>query len=147
VFTTANPVATMDLLSGGRVLFGVGAGWHPEELANSGVPYRQRYAVLRERVLALRELWSNENAEYHGEFVEFDPVHAHPKPHQDPHPPIITGFEGPNGMKMTIEWSDGWCPTTGALSGEGSLPAFAEKVRTVRAHLEEAGRDPTTYPV
>ncbi len=146
VMTTAKSIATLDILSGGRVLYGVGTGWHPEELSNNGVVFKERYEVLREKVLAMQELWTNEKAEFHGKYVNFDPVYAYPKPYTRPRPPIIAGFEGPKGMKMMIEWSDGWCPTSGSLSGRAGS-TFAEKVHTVRRHLEEAGRDPATYPI
>jgi probable F420-dependent oxidoreductase len=146
VMTTAKSIATLDILSGGRVLFGVGTGWHPEELANNGVVFGERYEVLREKVLAMQELWTNEHAEFHGKYVNFDPVYAYPRPLSIPRPPVIAGFEGPKGMKMMIEWSDGWCPTSGSLSGR-SGSSFAERVRTVRGHLEVAGRDPATYPI
>ncbi len=144
VMTTAKSVATLDILSGGRVLFGVGTGWHPEELANNGVAFGERYEVLREKVLAMQALWSDEEAEFHGKYVDFDPVYAYPHPPR--RPPVIAGFEGPKGMKMMIEWSDGWCPTSGSLSGRAGS-TFAEKVDTVRSHLEEAGRDPASYPI
>ena len=89
--TLAKEVATLDMLSNGRFIFGIGAGWNAEEMANHGTPFKRRWTVLRERVEAMKTIWANEEAEYHGEFVDFDSMVSFPKPTQKPHPPIIMG--------------------------------------------------------
>ncbi len=92
---TAKEVASLDRLSGGRFLFGIGGGWNAEEMENHGTEFKKRWRVLRERVAAMREIWTKEEAEFHGEFVNFDRIWSHPKPAQKPHPPIIMGGDGP----------------------------------------------------
>src|SRR2546423_7894853 len=93
--TLAKEVASLDLLSGGRFLFGIGGGWNAEEMANHGTAFRQRWRVLRERVLAMKEIWTKEEAEFHGQYVHFDKLWSYPKPVQQPHPPILMGGYGP----------------------------------------------------
>src|SRR5881398_3208480 len=92
--TTAKEVATLDLLSGGRVLFGIGGGWNREEMENHGTDPTRRFAVMRERMLAMREIWTKDEAEYHGTFVDFDPIWSWPKPVQRPHPPVLVAGNG-----------------------------------------------------
>ena len=91
---TAKAVASLDGLSGGRVLFGVGAGWNREEMRNHGTDPRRRFARMRERVEAMKAIWTQDEAEYHGEFVDFDPIWCWPKPAQQPHPPVLVGGTG-----------------------------------------------------
>jgi probable F420-dependent oxidoreductase len=139
--TTAKAISSLDYLSGGRVIFGVGAGWHAVEMANHGTVFKQRYALLRERVLAIRAIWANDQAEYSGKYVNIARIWTHPRPVQQPHPPIIAGFDGPTAIQRMIEWSDGWCPT------QLSLPDLPQKIETVRGYLRDAGRDPLAYPI
>ncbi len=133
---TAKEVASLDQLSGGRFLFGIGGGWNAEEMANHGTGFKQRWRVLRERVLAMKEIWTQEEAAFHGEFVNFDKVWSHPKPAQKPHPPILMGGDGPTTFDRVIEFCNGWIPIGGR-----SL-SIQEKIRTLRQRAEAAGRDP-----
>jgi probable F420-dependent oxidoreductase len=136
LFDLAKTVATLDVLSGGRVLVGVGVGWNQEELANHRpVPWSRRYGALAECVGALRALWTDDDAEFHGEHFDFDPVWSFPKPLQRPHPPILCGMGGRLGTTHTVAWADGWMPMDIAL---GDVPRRIAKVRAVAA---EAGRD------
>jgi probable F420-dependent oxidoreductase len=104
----AKAVATLDYLSGGRVLFGVGGGWNREEMANHGTPFEQRWKILRERVAALKAIWTEDEASFHGEFVDFDPIWCYPKPVQKPHPPIYLGAVSKAGLKRVVDYCDGW---------------------------------------
>jgi probable F420-dependent oxidoreductase len=106
----AKQIATLDRLSGGRVIFGAGAGWAREEMANHGVDPAARWAVLREKVLALKAIWTHEQAEFHGDHVSFDPIWQWPKPLQSPHPPVLLGLDGPSALKSVVEYGDGWMP-------------------------------------
>ena len=116
----AKEVATVDQLSNGRLLFGIGGGWNAEEMENHGTPFKKRWKVLRERIEAMKEIWANDEAEYHGEFTNFDKIWSYPKPAQKPHPPILLGtFNG--GLKRVVKllrrlgpcWLQSWqcCPT------------------------------------
>ncbi len=139
--TTAKEVASLDRLSGGRFLFGIGGGWNAEEMEDHGTDFKKRWRVLRERVLAMKEIWTKEEAEFHGEFVNFDRMWAHPKPAQKPHPPIVMGGDGPTTFDRIAEFGDGWMP----IGRPGQNPV--EKIGMLRARLEKAGRDPKTVPV
>jgi probable F420-dependent oxidoreductase len=130
--TTAKEVATLDLLSGGRFLFGVGGGWNREEMENHGTDPRTRFALMRERVLAMREIWTHDEAEYHGRFVNFDPVWSWPKPVQQPLP-VYVGGNAENAMQRVIEYGDGWLPMPGRSRLADQVPVF-------RRLCEEAGR-------
>ena len=134
--TTAKEVASLDQLSGGRFLFGIGGGWNAEEMENHGTPFKKRWRVLRERILAMKEIWTKEEAGFHGEFVNFDKIWSHPKPAQKPHPPILMGGDGPTTFDRVIEFCDGWMPI-GVRS-----PNILEKIATLRQRAQEAGRDP-----
>jgi probable F420-dependent oxidoreductase len=139
--TTAKEVASLDQLSGGRFLFGIGGGWNADEMENHGTPFKKRWRVLRERVLAMKEIWAQDEAEFHGEFVNFDKIWAYPKPSQKPHPPILMGGDGPTTFERVIEFCDGWIPI-GARSR--NLP---EKIASLREQARAAGRDPKTISV
>ncbi len=106
----AKQVASLDLISDGRVLLGIGAGWNAEEMANHGVAYTQRWAIVRERVLAMRQIWTMEEAEFHGEFVDFDPLWAYPKPRQDGGPKILLGASSKWAYARIADYADGWMP-------------------------------------
>jgi probable F420-dependent oxidoreductase len=140
----AKEVASLDRLSNGRFLFGIGGGWNAEEMENHGTNFRRRWRLLRERILAMKEIWANDEAEYHGEFVDFDKIWSYPKPVQQPHPPIIMGGDGATTFDRVIEYCDGWMPIGGRPSQGPSLP---EKIAMLRRQAEEAGRDPASISV
>src|SRR5436305_1302593 len=102
----AKHVASLDYLSGGRFIFGIGGGWNAEEMANHGTDFKKRWRVLRERVLAMKEIWTKEEAEFHGEFVNFDKIWCSPKPVQKPHPPIFMGGDGETTFDRVAEFCD-----------------------------------------
>ena len=108
--TTAKEVASLDFLSGGRFDFGVGGGWNREEMRNHGTDPRKRFAVMRERILAMKEIWTKDEPEFHGEYVDFDPLWAWPKPVQDPHPPVLVGGLGKTVLERVLEYGDEWMP-------------------------------------
>jgi len=132
----AKSVASLDQLSGGRVVFGIGGGWNVEEMENHGAQYKTRFKVMRERVLAMKALWTQEEASFHGEFVNFDPVWSWPKPKQRPHPPILLGGESDYTLRRIVEYCDGWIPRPVA----GFTPTDA--VARLRRMAESKGRDP-----
>lgn len=138
---TAKSVASLDLLSGGRFILGVGAGWNAEEMENHGTRYETRFRVMRERVLAMKALWTQEEAEFHGEFVNFDPVWMYPKPAQRPHPPILLGGETDHTLRRIAEFGDGWFPR--AMRGFDVVGGIARMNRIAEA----AGRDPASLSV
>jgi probable F420-dependent oxidoreductase len=107
---TAKEVATLDHLSGGRFLFGVGAGWNREEMRDHGTDPRRRFSLMRERVEAMKAIWTQDEAEYHGEFVDFDPIWSWPKPAQDPHPPVLVGGSGDKVLDRVLAYGDEWFP-------------------------------------
>jgi probable F420-dependent oxidoreductase len=132
--TLAKEVATLDYLSDGRFLFGIGAGWNREEMANHGTNPRTRLAVLRERVLAMKAIWTQEAAEFHGEHVDFDHIFQWPKPVQRPHPPILLGGTGPSVLERALEYADGWFPNP--RNGDPALveERIAELARLASEH-------------
>src|SRR5689334_3634137 len=107
---TAKEVASVDHLSGGRLEFGVGAGWNREEMANHGTDPRKRMAVMRERVEAMKAIWTQEEASYSGEHVSFERIWSHPKPVQRPHPPVLVGGAGPTVLDRVLAYGDAWFP-------------------------------------
>ena len=134
----AKAVASLDHLSGGRFLFGIGGGWNREEMANHGTAFETRWKLVRERVEAMKAIWKEEEAEYHGEFVSFDPILAWPKPVQAPHPPIILGGNAPNTLKRVVRYADGWMPNRGEVLG---------RIPELQRLAEEAGRGPIPVTV
>jgi len=140
--TTAKEVATLDLLSGGRFLFGVGGGWNREEMENHGTDPATRFAVLRERILAMKEIWANDEAEFHGKHVDFDRLWAWPKPIQQPHPPVLVAGNGPGTLDRVVEYGDGWIP----IPGRGAVTLSEGTVR-LRKLAEERGRPPIPVTV
>ena len=105
--TLAKQVASLDVLSGGRFLFGIGGGWNAEEMENHGTAFKTRFRLLRERVLAMKEIWTKDAAAFHGEFVSFDPIWSWPKPAQTPHPPILLGGESGYTLQRVVDFCDG----------------------------------------
>jgi probable F420-dependent oxidoreductase len=139
--TTAKEVASLDMLSNGRFIFGIGGGWNAEEMENHGTDFKKRWRVMRERILAMKEIWAREEAEFHGELVNFDKIWSYPKPVQKPHPPILMGGDGPKTFDRVVEFCDGWVPI-GVRS-----PNLTEKVAELRRRAEAAGRDPNSISV
>jgi probable F420-dependent oxidoreductase len=140
--TTAKEVASLDLLSNGRFLFGIGGGWNAEEMENHGTVFKTRWRLLRERVLAMKAILTEDEAEYHGEFVRFDRIWSWPKPVQKPHPPILMGGYGPTTFDRVIEFCDSWMPIAPRV-GSG----LREKIATLGERAKGAGRDPRTIGV
>ena len=115
--TTAKEVASLDMLSNGRTILGIGAGWNQEEMENHGSDYKHRWKILREKVLAMKEIWTKEEASFHGEFVSFDPIWSWPKPIQDGGPPIWIGANSKWVFDRVADYADGWLPISGLGSG------------------------------
>jgi probable F420-dependent oxidoreductase len=137
---TAKEVASVDHISNGRFLFGVGAGWNREEMADHGTDFGTRFKLMRERVEAMKAIWTQDDAEYHGELVDFGPMWCWPKPIQKPHPPVLLGGSGPGVLKRVVAYADGWMPNRG--NDLARIPELQELARA-------AGRRPipvTTYP-
>ena len=138
---TAKSAASLDLLSGGRFIFAIGGGWNVEEMENHGARYDTRFKVMRERMLAIKAIWTQEQAEFHGEFVDFDPIWLYPKPKQRPHPPILLGGETDHTLKRVVEFCDGWFPRPRG--------GWEPKSAVARLHkaAADAGRDPATLSI
>ncbi|MGH3329259.1 MAG: LLM class F420-dependent oxidoreductase [Streptomycetales bacterium] len=134
--TTAKEVASLDQLSHGRAVFGVGAGWRLEEMRNHGTDPATRMRLLGERVAAIKAIWANEEAEFHGRHVDFGPIRQWPKPVQRPHPPVVFGGEGPAAIRLLLEQGDGWLPR--AMVGPDRL---REQIADVGRRARERGRD------
>ena len=137
---TAKEVASVDHLSNGRFLFGVGAGWNREEMADHGTEFDTRFKLMRERVEAMKAIWTQDESEYHGEMVDFGPMWCWPKPIQKPHPPVLLGGSGPSVLKRVVAYADGWMPNRG-----DDLARIPELQKLAR----EAGRERipvTLYP-
>lgn len=140
VFDLAKTVATLDHHTGGRFELGVGVGWNEEELANHrALPWAARYRALEECIGALRALWSDERAEFHGSFFDFDPVWSLPKPLRPHGPPVVCGMSGRLGTGHAVRWGDGWMPMDLAL-GDVAGGAIAKKLARFRAQAADAGR-------
>jgi probable F420-dependent oxidoreductase len=131
----AKEVASLDLLSGGRFLFGVGGGWLREEIANHGTDPRTRWKLFGERIEAMSTIWANDEAEYHGKYVNFDPIWSWPKPVQKPRPPILLGGDVPAAMQRVIDYADEWMPHP----NRGELP-LAGRIAAFHQLSEAAGR-------
>jgi len=117
------------------MLFGVGAGWNLEEMANHGTDPKRRFALLRERVEACKEIWTEEEASYHGEFVDFDRIVCRPAPLQEPHPPVLIGGNGPTVHERVLAYGDGWFPNR--IPPDDAMIARVEELQRLG---EEAGR-------
>ena len=138
---TAKSVASLDMMSNGRLIFGIGGGWNVEEMEDHGVQYKTRFAQMREHVLAMKALWTEEEATFHGEFVNFDAAWAYPKPVQNPHPPVILGGETDYTLRRIVEYGDGWLPR--ARNGFDAK----ENLDRLARIAEEGGRDPSDLSV
>jgi probable F420-dependent oxidoreductase len=139
--TLAKEVATIDLISNGRFIFGIGAGWLAEEMENHGTAFKTRWELMRERVEAMKVIWRDENAAYHGKFVDFDAIWSYPKPTQKPHPPIWMGGHGPKVLARVAQYCDGWMPIS------FQAPKMAEDLAELRRLTAEAGRDPKSISI
>jgi probable F420-dependent oxidoreductase len=139
---TAKVVSTIDQLSQGRFLFGVGNGWNQDEIENHGTAFESRHKLARERMEAMKTIWTEEEPEYHGEFVNFDKMKQWPKPFQKPHPPIIVGGAFPYAARRAVRYGDGWIPRDDWLDRDG-----IEVLDKFRAMAKEAGRDPASLSV
>jgi probable F420-dependent oxidoreductase len=137
----AKETATLDLISKGRLIFGVGAGWLESEMADHGVGYRTRFQLLKEQLRALKVIWTTEESEYHGRFVNFDQMRAFPKPYQRPGPPMIMGGAGEKSLEIAAEECDGWAPWL------MEWPKAKEAIRELRRRAASNGRDPGSLEI
>lgn len=133
----AREASTLDFQSGGRLLLGIGAGWNREEMANHGADFSSRFRKMREQALALKSIWTEDQAEFHGEIIDFDPIQMWPKPVQQPRLPILVGGEGPTVVERVLDYGDGWIPN--------DHPELPERATELRWRLEDTGR--TQLPV
>ena len=136
----AKQTASLDLLSNGRLIFGIGAGWNREEMANHGTDFSTRWKLMRERAEAIKAIWTTDPAEYHGDMVDFGPIWSYPKPVQKPHPPIVLGGSGPKILERVVRYADGWMPNRGDVLA---------RIPELQTMAKEAGRGPipvTYYP-
>jgi probable F420-dependent oxidoreductase len=140
---TAKLVASIDQVSGGRFVFGVGNGWNQDEMENHGTVFGSRHKLARERVEAMKAIWRQEAAEYHGEFVDFGPMAAWPKPVQKPHPPILVGGAFPYSARRAVRYGDGWMPQ---VTSSDKAP-LSEVIPRFRQMAAEAGRDPAALRI
>ena len=131
---TAKEVASLDHLSGGRFLFGVGAGWNREEMENQGTDPHTRFSLMAERIEAMKAIWTQEEAEFRGEHVSFDPIWSWPKPLQEPHPPVLVGGNGQKVIDRVLRFGDEWMPNV------GRDPGIVDRVAELRERAQEAGR-------
>jgi probable F420-dependent oxidoreductase len=133
---TAKEVATIDRLSGGRFQFGVGAGWNREEMENHGTDYKTRFTRMRESVEAMKKIWTEDEAEYHGKLVDFDPIWCWPKPAQTPHPPVLVGGLGEKVLDRVVAYGDAWIPNR-----VKSPEDLGERIAELQRRAEAAGRE------
>jgi probable F420-dependent oxidoreductase len=133
---TAKEAATIDQLSGGRFMFGVGAGWNREEMENHGTDYRTRFTRMRESVEAIKAIWTEDEAEYHGKIVDFDPIWCWPKPVQKPHPPVLVGGLGEKVLDRVVQYGDEWIPNRVKSPEE-----LGERIAELQRRAEAGGRD------
>ena len=137
---TAKLVASIDQVSGGRFLFGIGGGWNAEEIEDHGTAFPTRMKKMREQIEAMKEIWTKSTAEYHGDLVDFPTMMTWPKPVQKPYPPVIVGGAFPWAARRAVRYGDGWYPNASSGDPEEYLPRFREMA-------SEAGRDPESLPV
>jgi probable F420-dependent oxidoreductase len=134
--TTAKEVATLDHVSGGRFLFGVGAGWNRQEMENHGTDPATRFRRMRESVEAMKAIWAQDEAEYHGRIIDFDPIWSWPKPVQKPHPPVLVGGVGEKVLDRVVAYGDEWIPNRVNSPGE-----LRERIAELQRRAEAAGRE------
>src|SRR5215510_4115347 len=139
--TTAKEVATLDFLSRGRFLFGIGGGWNAEEMEDHGTDFRTRWKLLRERVLAMKRIWTEDEPSFSGEIVHFPPLWSWPKPVQSPHPPVLLGGHGPRALRRVVDYCDGWMPIS-VRAGD-----LAAGIADLRRIATEHGRDPASISI
>ncbi|MDW8009846.1 MAG: LLM class F420-dependent oxidoreductase [Chloroflexota bacterium] len=139
--TLAKQVASLDHISGGRFIFGIGAGWNEEEMQHHGVDPSTRWQVMRESVLAMKAIWTQDEAQFHGRFVDFEPLWSWPKPVQKPHPPVYVGGHGRRVLERAVEYGDGWMPI---YAREHDLGA---RIRELQQLAAERGRGPIPVTV
>ncbi|HUF93436.1 MAG TPA: LLM class F420-dependent oxidoreductase [Candidatus Limnocylindria bacterium] len=139
--TTAKAVASLDVLSNGRFELGIGAGWNAEEMENHGTEFKTRFKRMREQVLAMKQIWTKDEAEYHGEFVSFDKIWAWPKPAQKPNPPVLLGGESGHTLQRVVDFCEGWFPR--GRAPEVILPG----IKDLKARADKAGRDFRTISI
>jgi probable F420-dependent oxidoreductase len=135
--TLAKEVASVDHLSGGRVLFGIGGGWNEDEMENHGTDPKVRFKVMRENIMAMKEIWTKDEAEYHGKYVNFDPIWSWPKPVQKPHPPILIGGAGAHTLDRVLDYGDEWMP----IAGRGG-DVLGAKIAELQERAKAKGRGP-----
>ncbi len=140
---TAKLVASIDRVSRGRFIFGVGNGWNQDEMENHGTVFATRHKLARERIEAMKAIWTRDTAEYHGEFVDFGPMQAWPKPVQTPHPPILVGGAFPYSARRAVRYGDGWMPQV----TEYAKTPLLELIPRFRQMAAEAGRDPASLQI
>ena len=140
---TAKMVSSLDQVSNGRFLFGVGNGWNQDEIENHGTDFRTRHKLARERVEAMQTIWTQDEPEYHGELVNIEKMNQWPKPVQKPHPPIIVGGAFPYAARRAIRYGNGWIPRADRLAKDG-VGVLIERFRHMAT---EAGRDPQSLPI
>ena len=138
---TAKAIASTDYFSGGRFIFGIGGGWNVEEMESHGATYKTRFARMREHILAMKALWTEEEASFDGEYVKIEPSWSWPKPTQKPHPPILLGGETDYTLKRVVDFCDGWYPRP----WKGFDPA--EAMARLKRFADEAGRDMSTLSI
>ena len=141
--TLAKEVASLDHISRGRVLFGIGGGWNAEEMEHHGTPFAERWKILRERIAAMKAIWTQDEAEFHGKYVNFDKLWSYPKPVQKPYPPILMGGAGPHARQRAADFDGHWMP----IGGRAYSEPVAESIADFRARAEKAGRDPAAVTV
>jgi probable F420-dependent oxidoreductase len=139
----AKEVASLDHVSRGRVLFGIGGGWNAEEMEHHGTPFAERWKILRERIGAMKAIWTQDEAEFHGKYVNFDRLWSYPKPVQKPYPPILMGGAGPHARQRAVDFDGHWIP----IGGRAYSEPIAESMADFRVRAEKAGRDPATLTV
>lgn len=137
----AKELATLDRLSGGRIVLGIGSGWNAEEMENHGVAWKNRRKVMREKVAAMKAIWTQEKPEYHGEFVNFDPIWCNPKPLQKPYIPIQMGGNGSIAIRYAARQCEGWMPSAVLVD------QLSASVQMLHRELEQAGRAPKGFPI
>ena len=140
--TLAKEVASLDMISGGRVILGVGGGWNEEEMENHGTDPKRRFKIMRERIKAMKEIWTKDEAEYHGEYVNFDPIWSWPKPVQKPHPPVYVGGDGEHTFKRVMDYGDAWMP----IPGRNPVP-LGDRIKQLQQMASAAGRGPIPVTV